>query len=100
MKNEQLIVNNENKEQRAGSKEQSKDYSKIARLPLLIALCSLLISCDLFNGPIQPDFIGKIDAEIAWANAARLNVRVEYPSGWGTSSPSTGQISPSPMDIR
>ncbi|MCL2443998.1 MAG: right-handed parallel beta-helix repeat-containing protein, partial [Treponema sp.] len=29
--------------------------------------------------------LAKIDAEIAWANAARLNVTVAYPQQWGTS---------------
>jgi hypothetical protein len=67
---------------------------------LLIALCSLLIvSCDLFNSAMQPDYLAKIDAEIAWANAARLNVSVGYPNAWGTSSPQAGQITPS-LDIR
>jgi hypothetical protein len=94
-------MNNEKKEQRAGSKEQSEDCSKIASLTLLIALCSLLIvSCDLFNGPVQPDFQDKLDKEIRWSNAAKLTVRVEYPGAWGTSSPSAGQVSPSAMDIR
>ncbi|MCL2138366.1 MAG: hypothetical protein FWH41_02415 [Treponema sp.] len=54
--------------------------------PLLIAIYSLLIcNCDLFNNSKDPHFIKKIDEEIAWANAAKLNVAVAVPSGWGIS---------------
>ena len=49
---------------------------------LLITLC--FTACDLFN-PTDPDMLAKIDAEIAWANAARLNITVAYPQFWGTS---------------
>ena len=65
---------------------------------LLIAGCALLISsCDLFNAPARPDYLSKIDEDIAWANAEKLTVRLDYPSAWGTSSPSAGPVT---MDIR
>jgi len=53
---------------------------------LLIVGCALLISsCDLFNAPKQPDYLSKIDADIAWANAAKITVTVAYPPEWGVS---------------
>jgi len=39
--------------------------------------------CDLFN-PTDTDMLAKIDAEIAWANAAKLNVTMVYPQEWGS----------------
>ncbi|MCL2138733.1 MAG: hypothetical protein FWH41_04285, partial [Treponema sp.] len=58
---------------------------------LFFAACSLLIcNCDLFNNPKDPDYLKKIDEEIAWANAAKLNVSVAIPAGWGT-SPQNGE---------
>jgi len=44
--------------------------------------------------------LAKIDAEIAWANAEKLNVTLAYPSAWGVSNPAQGVISPGFRDIR
>jgi len=41
-------------------------------------------ACDLFEG--DPDFIKKIDAEIIWANAPKLNVTLSAPGSWGNGS--------------
>jgi len=93
-----------NKEQRAKSKEQSeiKKTRKKPVFPLLsvhcslfIVLCSLLISCEG-----DPDFLKKIDEEIAWANADRLTVAVSFPPEWGSSNPQQGTLSPGIRDIR
>ena len=52
---------------------------------LLTVLCSLLIvSCD-----IDPDFMQRIDDEIAWSNAARLTVVLNFPGSWGQGSITT-----------
>ena len=57
----------------------------VKKLILMAAVCLILFTaCDLFN-PTDPDMLAKIDAEIAWANAARLNITVAYPQQWGTS---------------
>ena len=56
-----------------------------------IVICLFLFStCELFY-PTDPDMLAKIDAEIAWANAKKLDVTVSIPpgSGWG-SSPQSG----------
>lgn len=86
-----------------GNKISTTGYERLRKsLPVLylfFAICSLLIGCDLFNLPADPDYLKKLDAEIAWANAAKLNVRVEYPAAWGTSNPPQGNITPA-MDIR
>ena len=67
---------------------------------LLIVLCSLLIvSCDLFN-PADPDLLGKLHEELAWANAKRLTVAVTFPPEWGGSNPQQGVISPGVRDVR
>ena len=64
-------------------------------LTLLIAICYLLsVSCNLFNDPLQDDYFDKIDGEIAWANAKKLNVHISYDREWGTSNPASGQITP------
>ncbi|MDR2964251.1 MAG: hypothetical protein LBU88_00550 [Treponema sp.] len=53
-------------------------------------LCSLLIAaCELFNGAVDPDFLDSLHDEIAWANAERLTITVDYPLSWG-SSPQRG----------
>ena len=66
---------------------------------VIFTLCILLLAtCDLFN-PTDRDMLAKIDAEIAWANAARLTVAVTYPPEWGSSNPQQGTITPV-MDIR
>ncbi|MCL2804792.1 MAG: hypothetical protein FWD26_02520 [Treponema sp.] len=100
------------KEQRTMSKEQ-RIMKKTRKKPvflsalcslfsvhcsLFIALCSLLISCD-----VDPDFMKRIDEEVAWANAAKLNITIAFPSAWGVSNPGAGVISGregSPRDIR
>jgi len=51
----------------------------------------LLCNCDLFNNPKDPHFLEKIDAEIAWANAAKLTVRIAA-TPWGISNPVAGSI--------
>ncbi|MCL2443497.1 MAG: hypothetical protein FWD13_08565 [Treponema sp.] len=44
---------------------------------LLIINCSLfLVSCDLFSGPADPELLDKLNEELAWANAEKLNVTV------------------------
>ena len=59
--------------------------------PISIAICMLLIvSCDLFNAPVDANFFDKIDEEIAWANAARLDISLVLPSEWGN-SPQAGR---------
>ena len=57
----------------------------------LLTIILFICSCDLFNAPQQTDYYAKIDAEIAWAHAARLTVRVDYPPEWG-SSPQQGDL--------
>ena len=44
----------------------------------------LFSSCDLFS-PSDSNYLSKLDAEIAWANAAPVSVTVAIPPGWGTS---------------
>jgi len=44
----------------------------------------LFLTCDLFN-PTDRDMLAKIDAEIAWANAAPLSLTVAFPESWGFS---------------
>ena len=71
---------------------------------ILSAICFLLIfvcSCDLFNATVNPDLWKKIDEEIAWSNAPKLTMRLEYPAVWGTSNPQVGGVSyPGTMDLR
>ncbi|MCL2721302.1 MAG: hypothetical protein FWD47_08190 [Treponema sp.] len=59
----------------------------------------IMFSCDVFVEPFNPDYLDDLYKEIAWANAPRLSVRIEYESAWGTSNPSRGPITPA-MDIR
>jgi hypothetical protein len=80
--------------------EQMKREKWFFHFSLVIITCSLLIGCDLFNGPVQRDFLAQIDEEIAWSNSERLTVRIDYPSEWGTSNPPTGIISLPVRDIR
>ena len=65
--------------------------------PILIYL--LFVSCNLFNAPKDSDYWEKIDEEIAWANAAKLDVKLSFPSKWGIANPQQGTITPA-MDIR
>ncbi|MCL2066430.1 MAG: hypothetical protein FWG99_03075 [Treponema sp.] len=63
------------------------------RFPHFIFLFYLYIfsfsGCDLFTGTTDNDLLKKIDEEVAWANAARLNISVICPPAWG-SSPQNG----------
>jgi hypothetical protein len=51
----------------------------------LIVASLLFLGCDLLNNKPEIDLETAMDAEIAWANAARLTVTVEYSSDWGYS---------------
>jgi hypothetical protein len=57
-----------------------------------------LAGCDLLNKP-ETDMGDLIDEAVAWANAARLTVSVDYIGEWGGSNPVRGTITPA-MDIR
>ncbi|MDR3020267.1 MAG: hypothetical protein LBU66_05120 [Treponema sp.] len=59
------------------------------KIILLIALCFLVFSCDLFNATEDPDFWQKLDEEIAWANAKKLTVALSAPGAWGQGSITT-----------
>jgi len=60
-------------------------YVKSAFFLFFIFLLALsLVSCEG-----DPEFMAKIDAEIAWGNAERLSVTVDFPPQWG-SSPQLG----------
>jgi hypothetical protein len=73
-------------------KRKKTPNNNISHSPFLILLCSLLFcTCDLFNGATNPDFLKNIDDEIAWSNAKRLDVRVDYNPLWG-SSPQQGAL--------
>jgi len=62
-------------------------------------LACLFCACELFNNPVDPDFVRRLDDEVAWANAAKLTVSIAFITEWGTSNPPQGTITPS-MDIR
>jgi len=53
------------------------------RKALVCILIVFLFSACEFFGENDPDFLRKLDAEIAWANAERLTVSLEYPGSWG-----------------
>ena len=53
-------------------------------LYLFVITLFLFSACDLFN-PTDPDMLAKIDAEIAWANAAPISVTIVFPEAWGFS---------------
>ncbi|MCL2443611.1 MAG: hypothetical protein FWD13_09150 [Treponema sp.] len=65
----------------------------VVLLSLLLVLC--FVSCE-----IDHDYLFKLDEEVRWHNAAKLNIRLEYPTRWGTSNPQQGLISPGVRDIR
>ena len=76
----------------------------IFRILLIYSISLFITGCDLFGGPADPDYLKKIDEEIAWANASKLAVRLDYdfPS-WGSSNPVRGPISQSAggnLDLR
>ena len=89
MKNHHLLIIN----------EQCKAGRFLFLLLLIVSFSLFLISCDILNSTKQDDYLEKIDAEIAWANAAKLTVRIEYNPIWGTSNPPQGTVTPA-MDIR
>ena len=60
------------------------------KILVLVLLVCLFGACDFFNNPIDPDFLRRIDAEIAWANADRLEVTIAHLTEWGTSNPPQG----------
>jgi hypothetical protein len=82
MNNEQRTMNNERR-------TVNRENLPFFLFSLLFVL--LLITCDLFNGEMQDDHLKKIDDEILWSKAVRLDVRVDYPSEWG-SSPQQGAL--------
>jgi len=47
-----------------------------------ILIVFLFSACEFFDNN-DYDFLRKLDAEIAWANAERLTVSLEYPGSWG-----------------
>ena len=55
-----------------------------------LSLLTFLLSCNLFNAPVDKDYLIKIDNEIAWSNAPRLTVNVAFPPEWGV-SPQAGE---------
>ncbi|MDR3019382.1 MAG: hypothetical protein LBU66_00590, partial [Treponema sp.] len=59
------------------------------KIIMLIVLCFLVFSCELFNAQNDPDYWEKLDEEIAWVNAEKLTVSVTFPAEWGT-SPNSG----------
>ncbi|MDR3019696.1 MAG: hypothetical protein LBU66_02195 [Treponema sp.] len=59
------------------------------KITLLIALCFLVFSCELFEAQQDPDFWQKLEDEIAWANAAKLTVALSAPAPWGQGSITT-----------
>jgi hypothetical protein len=73
-----------------------KKISLLFLCTLLLAIC--FISCDLFTGS-KVDLYKAIGDEVDWANAPKLDVRIEFPSAWGVSNPAQGGITPA-MDIR
>ena len=77
---------------------------KVKRLRLtaiyyfLFLISYLFSGCELFEGSEQGDnLLRQIENDAAWANAARLTVRIEYNERWGTSNPLRGTIN---ADIR
>jgi len=85
MKNEQLTGNNQTCGLEQFSCMKSMNFSARLRKFLYffcIFHCSLfIVNCDLF-APADPNFINDLYAELAWANAVRLNVRLDYADGW------------------
>ena len=58
--------------------------SLLASFLLRLVLVFIFSACGLFM-PSDPNYLNKIDKEIAWANAGRLTVTVTYPQEWGSS---------------
>ncbi|MCL2443121.1 MAG: hypothetical protein FWD13_06590 [Treponema sp.] len=71
-------------------------YRGLSLFSLFIVTCSLLIaSCEG-----DPDYLAKLDEEVAWHNAEKLTVAVTFPPEWGASNPQQGTISPGDRDVR
>ncbi|MCL2443729.1 MAG: hypothetical protein FWD13_09760 [Treponema sp.] len=75
-----------------------KNYPKNCKtvVSLFLVLCSLFI----INCEIDPDYLKKIDNEVAWHNAKKLEVSIAFPPSWGTSNPGQGLIQRNVIDIR
>ena len=65
-------------------------YFLITQITFLFSI----FSCNLLSAPPDPNYFDKIDGEIAWANAKKLNVYISYDREWGTSNTASGQITP------
>ena len=63
---------------------------KFVRCCVFLLLFCTFMGCDLFNAPTDPDFLAKIDAEIAWANAPWVPLRIDT-GGMGTANPAGPQ---------
>jgi len=55
------------------------------KIIFLILFSIQLVTCDLFIEPYNPDYLDNLYNEIAWANAPRLTITVDYPLNWGHS---------------
>jgi formylglycine-generating enzyme required for sulfatase activity len=64
----------------------------------LIVVSLSFLGCELLNNKPEIDVEKTIDAEVAWANAARLTLAVAAPGEWGTSNPPAGMLTS--IDIR
>ena len=90
------------KREKAKSKGEERKVNKAVGGILLFTSLLILtfISCDLFSGDTDNDLLKKIDAEIAWANAAKLTeTRLGADPLWlNSSNPPVGRITT--IDIR
>jgi hypothetical protein len=50
---------------------------------LLLLSGLVLTGCDLFLNKPENDLEKEIDEAVAWGNATRLDVLVDFPEGWG-----------------
>jgi len=95
MNKEQRGISNEiNQSVKSHAKFLNKNHSSLliphssfltSYSSFFLVLCSLLfVACDLFTGP-QVDIFQQISEEVDWSHAAKLNVKVDFPSTWGVS---------------
>jgi len=96
MKN--LAISNEQLTMGEIGKHSSRRIARKQRYYSFLVVLLLFASCDLFTGP-KVDLFKQISAEVDWANAPKLTVRIDYPPAWGVSNPSQGSITPA-MDLR
>ncbi|MDR2543383.1 MAG: hypothetical protein LBC80_08060 [Treponema sp.] len=75
-------------------------FSILSAAFLFVLFFLFFTSCDVLFSPANPDYFDALQEELAWANAKRLNVRVEHIGDWGFSTPQQGSIAPGPRDIR